>query len=57
MITVKTTEHIKIYGCDVTYYVNEGVYRFFVGDKAGTIIETKTESDMAYYINQIQALI
>ena len=48
-------EIIYIYGCRVQHDITNGTYKYFVGDTNHTIIETTSQSDMAYRINRMQS--
>ncbi len=47
-------ENIRLYGCEIQYDSKDHKYRYFVGDKAGTVIETDALSDMAYRLSKLQ---
>lgn len=48
-------EIIYIHGCRVEHDIVNNTYKYFVGDVNNTVIETTSESDMAYKINCMQS--
>lgn len=52
MLVISNIEHYTLYGIDVAYHKDEGVYRAFIG---GNKYETSSKGDMMYIIQNIQA--